>query len=423
MDETKVPEYNTDLNNYYGSLPTPDMPRLITKLIIENVKGIKESDVSKVGLIDPEIWITQAPDGEFYIDLTTLAYPKAPKAAKSWLVQRFVDAVAYDAENYLFRHVIAKLEAKDPTTAIHKLNYYTKLPDLATDCQKFAHELQSHSENDIVRFITMSRAASDAEKRLSDLINIKEMVKIARAAKMTDEYEYYYIPDVFSDHDGEFINKDSLNDWPFHRHLFNQINPELLDSRSIYNRHKYKEALDVISLVKKPPFVFGTERVDWTGIDLKALTDDLISGAFEVGFDVMDYLDNELSEHYDEAIENVVDIEALDNAISYWMRDSHVQSNWKRIKEGYDRDENIEHTWPTDLEADERLRVFLDAWNRKQNITTYKADMNIIIMRKPDATIDDAVQYLNQDIERTEKWLSQFKSTVDVSNLDNHVSI
>lgn len=128
-----------------------------------------------------------------------------------------------------------------------------------------------------------------------------------------------------------------------------------------------------------PPYAFATKPDTWQGVDFK----DIIEAMEEEGdfsqSDLEHLINNGLEEHHEDAIEDVVDLDELFEAVGTWSKN---------------REQNPAH-------HDDHLNAFLIAWNQKQNITSYYLDFSQVVATNG-ASKDEMVNWLRHHIKALE---------------------
>lgn len=102
-----------------------------------------------------------------------------------------------------------------------------------------------------------------------------------------------------------------------------------------------------------PPFVFGTRKVRWAGVDESAIRTEREEND---GVDVAAMLENELSDHFDQAYDHLVDVPALEVIVAEWSAHAHSGD-----------------------EIDKGLGEKLAAWNARQSIVSFHEDRSAVV--------------------------------------------
>lgn len=102
-----------------------------------------------------------------------------------------------------------------------------------------------------------------------------------------------------------------------------------------------------------PPFVFGTRKVRWAGVDEAAIR---IEREENDRVDVAALIENEMSDHFDQAHDHLVDVPALEAIVAEW--DAHAGSG---------------------DEVDKGLGEKLSAWNARQSIVSFHEDRSAVV--------------------------------------------
>jgi hypothetical protein len=121
-----------------------------------------------------------------------------------------------------------------------------------------------------------------------------------------------------------------------------------------------------------PPFLFGTNEMHWDGIDPA----DLRLQIEEDGTaDASVLVENGLSDHYDDAANDVVDEVGIDVIVKEWA--PHAGKGT-----------------PEDLALEEKVA----AWNAKQRIMSYYPNFKIILPSREGHTKEDAIAWCSRRV-------------------------
>lgn len=122
-----------------------------------------------------------------------------------------------------------------------------------------------------------------------------------------------------------------------------------------------------------PPYVYATRPVVWDGVD----PEDVRIGIEEAegGEYIVDHLlENEMSEHFEDAIEHIVDVGGLQAIADTWQKTPKRRRRF------------------------ERLAREIAAWNAKQSITSHFQDSTVILPAFPGKTKQDAVAFCERHL-------------------------
>lgn len=115
------------------------------------------------------------------------------------------------------------------------------------------------------------------------------------------------------------------------------------------------------------PYAYATCVKAWEGITLERIRE---AAEDDGGPDVESMIESDMDDHHEDALERVVDSDALHDAVSTWLAQGGLQGG-----------------------DDAALGAALEAWNARQTIISYEPDLTIAVPIFPDVTQDEAMAF------------------------------
>jgi hypothetical protein len=137
------------------------------------------------------------------------------------------------------------------------------------------------------------------------------------------------------------------------------------------------------------PWAFGTEEIRWEGVDAEAIREEAHDG----GFDACEHAYNGLSDHHEDAIDKVKDIDALQAAAEAWCASPRPEGDREEPTRG--------------MEADAALEAAVAAWNAVQGIVSFQVDMKKAVPVFSGATREEALAWSRRRVAAAEARLAE----------------
>lgn len=131
-----------------------------------------------------------------------------------------------------------------------------------------------------------------------------------------------------------------------------------------------------------PPFAFATKPDPWGGVDAQTIRE--WAEESERSPDVSDIAHSSLEEHYEDACDDIIDLDGLYRIVDDWF--PHAGKKDK-----------------TDLE----LEAKVESWNAKQTIVSYYPDSQTILPAFDGKTKEDAIAWCRANVEKRRQRLRE----------------
>jgi hypothetical protein len=282
-------------------------------------------------------------------------------------------------------------------------NLKIDLPKLNADIKAYTDQIQSLQH--LKAIANRNRDINVTADRLATHKMTLAKVQAAKWEPDSSVFQHYYTaPGLYADNymDNEFI---ANVDWAYQEYgmkPFRAKNPE--PDYGAETRKAWEDAYAKARRLVTPPFVYGTTAISWSGLIAGDIRESYLNDA---EFDIQEEISNSLEEHYEDAMDAVVDLDKIENFIKDWKvkNADYRQEVLKKTETGE------WHSWPEPaVYPDLALDIFLESWNKSQSITSYYQDDTVITGVFTDATKEEAITFMDKVIQETETQLNDLKN-------------
>lgn len=213
----------------------------------------------------------------------------------------------------------------------------------------------------------------------------RELAAVEFATFSTDyaAYQMFY-SGHFSREYGESI-EDMTDDWGWDDYVAIHPRPPYSNEEA---SKAWNAAYEAWIADHAPPFVFATQPEPWGGIRPETLREH-VADEPEREPDVADIAYSSLDEHYEDASDDIVDLDGVCNIVHEWF--PHAGKN---------------------DDMDLGLEAKIEAWNAKQRIVSFYPENRIILPSFPGKTKEDAIAWCRGYVEQRRQRLNELGTWV-----------
>jgi hypothetical protein len=197
----------------------------------------------------------------------------------------------------------------------------------------------------------------------------KEELQVIHAAFTTDEAAYVMLYSDHAEHEYRHDLADMFDGWGWTEYEKANPRPPYEDRQA---NDVWNDAYTAWIEANAPPFVFATKADPWGGISADTIREWADDG--DGAPDASDLASSSLEEHYEDAYDDVVDLDGLHAIIGAW------------------------YARRRDPKADKRLEAKVAEWNKRQHICSYYPDRGTILPAFKGKTQDDAIAWCKANV-------------------------
>lgn len=224
---------------------------------------------------------------------------------------------------------------------------------------------------------------SQAQWRLEDARRELAAVEFANFSTDYAAYQMFY-SDHLSREYGESI-EDMTDGWGWDEYVKLHPRPPYSDEEA---SNAWNAAYEAWIADHAPPFVFATKPDVWGGVHCDTLREH-VADEPEREPDVADIAYSSLDEHYEDASDDIVDLDGLCTIVHEWFL----------------------HAGKKDA-VDLGLETKVKAWNAKQRIVSYYQDKHVILPAFDGKTKEDAIAWSRGYLEQRQHRLAELGTWV-----------
>ncbi|MGY3582320.1 hypothetical protein ACVIGB_000756 [Bradyrhizobium sp. USDA 4341] len=199
----------------------------------------------------------------------------------------------------------------------------------------------------------------------------KEERLVAHAAFSTDERAYTMFYSDHAEHEYRSELDDMFDGWGWDEYEKAHPRPPYAE-REAYDT--WNEAYTAWVAANAPPFVFATKPEPWGGLSAAEIRD--WANDSDRAPDASELASSSLEEHYEDAYDDIVDIDQLCAIVDAWY--PHADKG---------------------DEIDRGLEAKVAEWNKRQHICSYYPDHGTILPAFDGKTKDDAIAWCRANVE------------------------
>lgn len=195
----------------------------------------------------------------------------------------------------------------------------------------------------------------------------RELAEVERARFTTrfSDFEMFHASHEAVHREFPTSASEAYEDWGWDAYVAEHPRPDWQEEKA---RAAWNAAYGTWVRQEAPPWVFGTIKDNWSGVDAKDIRECAEDGGH--AYNIENIVDDSLSDHHEDAGDDVVDMDDLCGIVSKW--------------------------WPhagTGSAEDLALEAAVAKWNSRQRVASYFPDARVILPTRMGLTQADAVSW------------------------------